>query len=413
MHLAGQSRLRYDIAFTTKLKAVLDMQQRILGKTGLSVSILGFGCMRLPLTDPKNPASIDYDVATRMLRKAVDGGVNYVDTAWPYHGNKGNRFPGESEPFTAHALKDGYREKVYLATKLPTWAVTTRADMDRFLDEQLKRLDTPYIDCYLAHNMNSAAWPRLKNLGLADFFDAALKDGRIRHAGFSFHDSLPLFEDIVNGYDWSFGQIQYNYLDVNHQAGEKGLRLMAGKGMGAVIMEPLRGGFLINTITDEMRAIFGAANPSWSLADWALRWLWSQGEVNLVLSGMSTLEQVEENLRIANAAGTLNDGELAAAADVRGIFHRNLRLDCTGCGYCMPCPFGVNIPKNLNYYNNYHLVPTEANHARFLTSYRNQMTAEESYANCTQCGACEAKCPQHLPIAETMPKLAEDFGGQQ
>lgn len=386
------------------------MRKRPFGKTGLELSLLGFGAMRLPLTDPNDVTTIDYDLATAMVRKAVDSGVNYVDTAWPYHSSKGNRVPGASEPFIGHALRDGYRDKVYLATKLPSWAVEKRADMDRFLDEQLKRLDTPYIDCYLAHNLNSSDWPRIKHLGVAGFMDSAIKDGRIKYAGFSFHDSYPLFEDIVTGYDWSFGQIQYNYMDINYQAGQKGLQLMHDKGMGVVIMEPLRGGFLINQVTEEMKALLAQANPDWTLADWGLRWVWDQPETGIVLSGMSTMEQVTENIAIAESVRPMTEKELTALGKVRDTFNERLRLNCTGCGYCMPCPFGVNIPKNILYYNNYYLVDSDYNRNRFLVSYRNQMNEAESWKNCTQCAACEPKCPQHLPISETMPKLTEPFG---
>ncbi|MCC8193651.1 MAG: aldo/keto reductase [Deltaproteobacteria bacterium] len=384
------------------------MEKRLFGKTGLSVSILGFGCMRLPLRDPDDPSSIDVDIATGMVRQCIDRGVNYVDTAWPYH-SKSREIPGESEPFVAHALKDGYREKVFLATKLPTWAVGSRKDMNAFLDAQLKRLDTPYIDCYLAHNLTTNVWPKVKDMGLLAFLDEALADGRIKHAGFSFHDNFQVFENIIESYDWSFAQIQYNYLDVNYQAGVRGLKLAAGKGLGVVVMEPLRGGTLINHVPEELRAMLTEVRPGWSLADWGLRWLWNQPEVSVVLSGMSAMDHVSENLDIADTAAPLTDKELAALDTMRERYLALLKIDCTGCGYCLPCPAGVNIPKNFGYYNDYFLVDSEQNRQRMRFSYAGQVGPHEDHTNCVHCRECEEKCPQHLPISDAMAAMGDVF----
>lgn len=266
----------------------MTMPRRILGNSGLEVSQLGFGCMRLPLAG-ENPAEIDVPKATAMIRRAIDAGVNYIDTAYPYHSDDHAR-PGRSEPVVGRALADGYRERVLVATKLPLWIVETRADMDRILDDQLRRLDTPYLDVYLAHNVNDGVWPKARELGLLSFFTAALKDGRIRHAAFSFHDRYGLFEEVLACYDWSMAQIQYNYLDVDHQAGLRGLRLAAGRGVGVVVMEPLRGGFLVNNLSEPARRILNEARPAWSLAEWALRWVLDHPEAATALSGMSTME---------------------------------------------------------------------------------------------------------------------------
>jgi len=385
------------------------MQTKIFGRTGVELSIMGFGCMRLPVTDPKDPTTINYDLGTAMVRKAIDRGVNYIDTAWPYHGSSRSE-PGHSELFVARALKDGYRDKVHLATKLPTWLVTSRKDMDKYLDAQLKRLAVSYIDFYLAHNLNTLVWPRIKHLGLLEFMDAALKDGRIKYAGFSFHDRYEVFEDIVGSYDWTFAQIQYNYLDVDYQAGQRGLKLGAARGLAMVIMEPLRGGFLVSYLPEEMRARLAEIRPDWSPADWGLRWLWDQPEVNLVLSGMTAMAHVDENLKIAETAGPLSEREKAAIDQVREFFLERIKVNCTGCGYCLPCPSGVNIPKNLSYYNNYHLIDADEARARVKYFYDAQTSSDETFASCTHCGECEDKCPQRLPISDAMTEVGQVFG---
>ena len=385
------------------------MQQRVLGKTGESVSILGFGCMRLPVAGP-DPSYIDEDLAIAMIRKAIDRGVNYVDTAWPYHGAKGFSDPGASEPLVAKALAGGYRAKAKVATKLPTWLVNTRADMDRFLDLQLKRLQTSCIDFYLVHTLNARYWEIMQQTGMAGFLDEARKDGRIKHAGFSFHDRFPVFQDIVEGYDWDFAQIQYNYLDQAYQAGTEGVQLAARKGLGLVIMEPLRGGFLINQMPEDLRAHLAGARPSWSLADWALRWLWSRPELSVVLSGMSTMEQVNENLDIADSVQPFTDKDEAAIDFVRDAFLSKIKVGCTGCGYCLPCPEGVNIPRNFMLYNDYFLTDDEKARGHVKYVYSNLVLEREEMADrCQRCGQCEEKCPQQLPIGDAMADVADVF----
>ncbi len=383
------------------------MEKRPFGKTQKNVSLLGFGCMRLPLDGP-DASCIDEALATAMVRKAIDRGVNYLDTAWPYHGSKGIREPGASEPFVGRALRDGYRSRVLLATKLPAWSVSSRADMDRILDTQLQRLETDHIDCYLAHNLNSLTWPALRDMKLFDFLDTAKRDGRIRHVGFSFHDRFAVFEDIIHSYDWEFIQIQYNYLDQQYQAGQKGLALAAERGLGIVVMEPLRGGFLVNHVPEEMRAVLAAVRPEWSLADWGLRWLWNQDAVQVVLSGMSTMAQVEENLAAADAAGAgaLSGEDLAALDQVRRHFVSRIKVQCTACGYCLPCPAGVNIPKNFTTYNDYFLSDDAALRERTKFFYNLQTQPGERADKCIQCRECETKCPQALPVSDEMPRVA-------
>ena len=385
------------------------MQQRPLGKTGEMVSILGFGCMRLPVAGP-DPSHIDEDLAVSMIRKAIDRGVNYLDTAWPYHGAKGFNDPGSSEPLVGRALAGGYREKVKVATKLPSWLVKNRKDMNRILDLQLERLQIPYIDCYLAHTLNARYWADMQRADLAGFLDEARKDGRIKHVGFSFHDRFSVFQEIVEGYDWEFTQIQYNYLDTEYQAGDAGLKLAAAKGLGVVIMEPLRGGFLINQMPESLRAFLKKARPAWSLADWALRWLWNQPGVSVVLSGMSTMEQVEENLAIAGAAGPFTAEDEAAITAVRDEFLKRIKVPCTACGYCLPCPQGVYIPRNFMMFNDYYLTENETSRGHIKYVYANLVLDDgETADHCVHCGECEGKCPQQLPISRMMEEVAEVF----
>jgi predicted aldo/keto reductase-like oxidoreductase len=387
------------------------MHYRTVGKTGETASILGFGCMRLPVAGP-DPSCIDEDLAISMIRRAVDRGVTYVDTAWPYHAAGGFADPGASEPLLGKALLHGYREKVKVATKLPTWLVTNRADMNRILDRQLKRLQTPYIDFYLAHTLNARYWAAMQQADLAGFFEEARKDGRIRHVGFSFHDRFSVFQEIVAGYDWEFVQIQYNYLDGEYQAGEAGLKLAVGKGLGVVIMEPLRGGFLVRQMPESLKARLAGVRPDWSLADWALRWLWDQPGVSVVLSGMSAMEQVEENLNIACRAHAFTDGDTAAIASVRDELLSRTKVACTGCGYCLPCPQGVNIPRNFMLYNDYFLTQDEAARRHIVYVYRHLvLEAAEMADRCLACGECQGKCPQQLPVGEVMKDIATIFCG--
>ncbi|MDR1035144.1 MAG: aldo/keto reductase, partial [Deltaproteobacteria bacterium] len=328
------------------------IEKRAMGRTGDSASILGFGCMRLPLSGPK-PSDIDMELATRMLRSAIDRGVTFVDTAYVYHSPGSMDTPGESEAFLAAALKDGYREKVSVSTKLPLWNVKSRADMDRYLDFQLKRLDVGQIDYYLAHGLGATSWPRMKEMGLLKFFDDAVKDGRIRHPSFSFHDELSAFEEIVKGYEWHLALVQYNYLDRNYQAGTAGVRLAHERGVAVAVMEPLRGGFLVRHLPEEAKARFRAIRPEWSMAAWAFNWLWSQPEVSVVLSGMSEQGQVDDNVLAAEAyrPGAFGEAERKAVDEVTAFFESRIKVDCTACGYCMPCEEGVDIPLNLSFYN--------------------------------------------------------------
>lgn len=369
------------------------MQYRQFGSLEWQVSALGFGCMRLPTTSD-DPKDINAEEATRMIRYAIDHGVNYVDTAYPYHG-------GAGEPFVGQALQDGYREKVRLATKLPSWKIETAADFDRYLDEQRERLQTDFIDFYLLHALKRDHWEKLRDLGVIEWAEGAKSDGRIRYLGFSFHDEYAVFQEIVDAYNgWDFCQIQYNYMDIERQAGQRGLQYAAAKGLAVVIMEPLLGGRLVNP-PDPIQALWNSAPRRRTAADWGLQWLWNQPEVSVVLSGMSTMEQVQENLASADASGihSLTPEELALVDRVREAYQALCPIPCTSCGYCMPCPNGVDIPRNFMVYNEGVMF---AKPEKARESY--QWVEEEKRANaCIQCRECEEKCPQAIPISEWMP----------
>lgn len=381
------------------------MLYRKFGKTNEMVSVLGFGCMRLPLIGD-DPTNIDEDKAIKMVRYAIDNGVNYVDTAYPYHGT-GFMQGGASEPFVAKALKDGYRERVKLATKLPSWLIKTRADMDKYLNEQLKRLETDSIDFYLVHTLNKDVWPVLKEAGIGEFLDQAIKDGRIKYAGFSYHDESKLFKEIVDYYDWTFCQIQYNYLDEDYQAGKSGLEYAAQKGLAVVIMEPLRGGNIIR-LPEAAQAIFDQAEVKRTPVEWALRWVWNHSEVSVVLSGMSAMEQVVENVQIAQSAeaNSLTSRELAMIDEVKQLFKSRIKVNCTACSYCMPCPAGINIPTCFAAYND-HWVFDATPEAKSRYGILSKIYSPAS--KCVECGQCESHCPQSIAIREELKKVTELF----
>jgi predicted aldo/keto reductase-like oxidoreductase len=375
------------------------MQYRNFGRLDWKASALGFGCMRFPTSDGErlSPNILEAE-ALRMVRRAIDSGVNYLDTAYAYHG-------GQSEIVVGRALRDGYREKVKLATKLPVWLVESPADFDRLLNEQLAKLETDHIDFYLLHALSHSRWHDvvLKHK-LLDRAEAALSDGRIRHLGFSFHDEHEAFEEIVNGAAlWSFCQIQYNYMDAENQAGTRGLKLAADKGLAVVVMEPLMGGRLADPPKDVLEAMesFPARR---SPVEWALQWLWDQPEVSVVLSGMSAMTQVEENLRLADhsCVGAFSPADHALIAEVREKYSARIAIPCSKCNYCMPCPNGVQIPANFDFFNYAHLFDDLAG-ARF--KYQIFLKEEQRSSACIACGICEGLCPQQIAISEQMAKV--------
>jgi len=372
-------------------------------KASSDLSILGFGCMRLPVGED---GRIDEQHAARMLRYAIDSGVNYVDTAYPYHN-------GESEPFLGRALQGGYREKVNLATKLPSWLIKSRRDMDRYLDEQLRRLQTDHIDFYLLHGLARPYWDKLRPLGVAEFLDDALADGRIKHAGFSFHDELHIFKEIVDFYDWTFCQIQYNFMDEHYQAGTEGLKYAAGKGLGVVVMEPLRGGMLSREIP-AVSKVWERSTVKRNLSEWALRWVWSHTEVTVVLSGMSNFQQTAENVALAlkEVPCPLPGEELSLYEQARAEYQKRIKVPCTGCRYCMPCPSGVSIPECFEMYNNACMFDSQQvaglNYNMAMGGFPD---GKPSFASlCQECGECRERCPQKIDVPERLKEVAAYFG---
>ncbi len=369
------------------------MQYRTFGKLDWKPSALGFGAMRLPILN-EDSGQIDEPLATAMIRYAIDQGVNYVDTAWPYH-------KGMSEPFIGRVLQAGYREKVKLATKMPTWLVKSLDDCDKYLDQQLERLQTDTIDFYLLHALHKERWHALRDLNVTAWAEKQIAAGRIGAIGFSFHDRYEAFQEIIDDYDhWLFCQVQYNFMDVEEQAGTKGLHYAADKGLAVVIMEPLRGGRLAkNPPPPSVAALWKQAPVQRTPADWALQWLWNQPEVSLILSGMSTMQQVEENVASAgrSSIASLTANELTLVERVRATYQALMPIPCTACEYCLPCPQGVAIPRIFGVYNEaimYEDLPGARN------AYDNWIEAAERADLCVECRQCEEQCPQGIEITE-------------
>jgi len=380
------------------------LEYRSFGKLEFRPSALGFGCMRLPKTS-QEPPQVDEAEAIRMIRYAIDNGVNYMDTAYNYH-------QGKSEVVLGKALREGYREKVMVATKMPVFSMKEAAEADLKSSEQLERLSTEYIDFYLLHSMDDESWPRAKEFGLLPWAEKQIAEGRIRHFGFSFHDGAKLFKEIVDYYPWDFCQVQYNYLDVNWQAGLEGVKYAAGKGLGVIVMEPLRGGVLATVPNQRVQALWDSALVKRTPADWALKWLWDQPEVSLVLSGMSTMDQVIENVASAgkSAIGSLTSSEASLVEKVAEEYRSLMALPCTACGYCSPCPEGVSVPTLFSMYNEaLGFTPDPARLAGYQKYYAGIPRDKQADA-CVHCGSCEKRCPQHLPIRDLLPKVHETLG---
>ena len=379
------------------------MQYRRFGGLAWRGSALGFGAMRLPVMDG-NPANVDEAESIRMMRYAIDHGVNYIDSGYTYH-------QGKSEPTICSALKDGYRQKVKVATKLPSWFVGSTQDCDRFLDEQRDRLGTDKVDFYLLHGMNRGYWPKLRDLGVLAWAEKAMAEGRIGHLGFSFHDDFEVFKEIVDSYDnWALCQIQYNYMDADQQAGTRGLKYAADKGLAVVVMEPMRGGRL-SRAPEQVARLFADAPKQRTPTEWALQWLWNQPGVSVVLSGMSTMEQVVENVAAAERSGpgTLGSEDLAVVEGARQAYRALSPVACTGCRYCMPCPNGVEIPRIFELYNDA-VMYDDARTSR--GSYRgpNGLREEQRADQCIECGECMEACPQGIDIPEELRKAHDLLG---
>ena len=372
------------------------MQYRKFGKNRNDVSILGFGCMRFPVIDGDSK-KIDEKKSSEMLRYAYDKGVNYFDTAYPYHG-------GESERFVGKFLKEeGIRDKVYLATKLPSWEVKSPEDFDRLFNEQLEKLQTDYIDYYLIHALNPDFWKAVTENGLFEWADRQIVAGRIKELGFSFHAEFSLFKEIIDEYDWSFAQVQYNYMDIDRQAGWDGVMYAASQGVSLVIMEPLMGGKLANP-PKEVVENFNNAETERSAVGWALQWLWDHKEVGVVLSGMSEMAQVEENVTLASnsSINMFTDADQTVIAKARDGYNKRSAIPCTNCKYCLPCTVDLKIPDLFGMFNHARMYDTLEETARW---YKNRKP-EEMASACIDCDECEPKCPQGIVISDWMPKVA-------
>ena len=367
------------------------MQYRTITRNKIQVSALGFGCMRLPVL---KSGRVDQKEAVRIIRHGIDEGINYIDTAAPYH-------EGDSETIVGQAIKGAYRDKVLVATKMPTWEPTKKGDLDRIFDEQRTKLGVDYIDVYLLHCLNKGLMESVKKLEMIEWIARKKEQGKIRLLGFSFHDDLPMFREIVDLFDWDVCQIQYNYVNETTQAGTAGLEYAAQKGLSTIVMEPLFGGALANP-AGKLAETFQKykANP----VDLALRWLWNKPEVSLVLSGMSDMEQTVQNLEIAGRSGigTFSDQEQAVIAEAQSVYAESRPIQCSKCGYCLPCPFEVDIPYNFELYNSMSAMPETA---LLMKNIYAMFPPTHQASNCSECVQCEQKCPQNLPIPQLLKQV--------
>lgn len=379
------------------------MNYRENQKNGDKLSILGFGCLRLPAIGN----FIDEKRAEAMIISAIEQGVNYFDTAYIY------QF-GKSEEVLGKVLAKGYLDRVKIATKLPHYLMRGASDMDKMFNTQLQRLKTDHIDYYLMHMLGDiGAWKRLQEYGVEKWIEDKKRNGQIRNIGFSFHGGKDQFVKLVDAYDWEFCQIQYNFLDENNQAGTSGLKYASSKGLPIIVMEPLRGGKIVNNLPMEVNEVWENAEPKRSPAEWGLRWVWNHPEVNVVLSGMSTEEQTEENIRVASGAeaNALTPKELEYFEQVKDILNKKIKVNCTGCSYCMPCPAGVNIPQCFSIYNERYSIGKKHAKSQYMKN-TGAMTSSPAYASlCRKCGKCETHCPQGIPIREKLSEVSREMEG--
>ena len=371
------------------------MEKRKMEKLGIETSLLGFGCMRFPVLEN---GEINEPEAERMLDKAIAEGVNYIDTAYPYH-------EGKSEIVTGKILKKYDRDSFYLATKLPLWQINSLEDVDRIFGEQLTKLQTDHVDFYLMHAMNKERWDAMRKLGVVERLEQIKAEGRIRYLGFSFHDSYEAFEEIINAREWDFCQIQLNYMDVEEQAGLKGYELAASKNVPVIVMEPVKGGSLAVFAEDIMEK-FRAADAQASAASFALRWVGSLPGVKVILSGMSTMGQVEDNLKTFGCFKPLSGEEQKMMKEVRDTLKSRVQNGCTACRYCMPCPAGVDIPGCFGVWNTYHMYQ---NYNMVKRRWENELGEQKQAKNCVKCGKCEQACPQKLSIRKDLERAQADL----
>jgi predicted aldo/keto reductase-like oxidoreductase len=388
------------------------MKYRKMGSLDWEVSALGFGCMRLP-SRRLNRLRADTNKSIKIIKHGIDLGINYIDTAWVYH-------LGDSEKILGKALENGYRDKVHLVTKLFMMLVRKPADFDNFLHNQLKRLNTDYLDAYLFHGLNKGSFEKIKELGLIEKMEKARDKGLIGHIGFSFHDTYPVFKEIIDSYDWDIAQIQYNYLDTNIQARTEGLRYAHSKGIAVVVMEPLRGGNLVNPPKEALDIMRSAKNQK-TPVEWALQFLWDQPEVATVLSGMGNIQMVDENCEIADRSGinTLNKDDKEIIEKLASVYRENILVPCTGCEYCMPCPEGVNISQNFAILNDSHINHSGWHRWSIRRGYKKLADSEDKIdkdnsngnaSMCTRCDECLERCPQNIAIPDELEKVHSILG---
>ncbi len=371
------------------------MEKRRMNKLEIETSLLGFGCMRFPTIEGEK---IDWEAAEKMLDRAYEMGVNYYDTAYPYHN-------GESEIFVGSAMKKYDRSSFYLATKLPLWKIEKLEDVEETFNEQLQKLQTDYIDFYLMHSVGKERWDKMVALGVVEKLAELKASGKIRYLGFSFHDDYEVFEEVLRYRDWDFCQIQLNYMDTEIQAGMKGYALTEELDIPLIIMEPIKGGSLA-AFAEDITSKFRALDPEASTASYALRWVGSLPNVKVVLSGMSNMEQVEDNLKTFGDFKPLNEEEQKTIQEIVELINSRVQNGCTGCGYCMPCPAGVNIPRNFKVWNTYHMYQ---NYNVVKWAWEQGLGEEKQAKNCIKCGKCEKACPQKLQIRGDLEKVQADL----
>lgn len=368
-------------------------------KKGNDISLLGYGCMRFA----KKGGGIDLDKAEKEVMRAIEGGVNYLDTAYIY--------PGSEAAVGEILHRNNCREKVYIATKLPHYLIKSIDGVEKTFREELKRLQTDYIDFYLMHMLSDiSVWEKLKQMGIIEWIEDKIKSGQIRNIGFSYHGHADMFKQLVDAYNWDFCQIQYNYMDENSQAGAEGLKYANSKGLPVIIMEPLRGGRLVNLLPESAKALFNKDSEGRTPAELAFKWLYNQPEVTCVLSGMNSLEMVEQNLKTASEStpGCMTDSDKELIELVKQEITKHVKVGCTGCGYCMPCPMGVDIPGTFRCYNAMYSEGKRSGRTDYLqcTALRKDTS---SASQCIQCGKCESHCPQHIEIRKELKNASSEL----
>ncbi len=384
------------------------MQYRTMEKSGDKISVLGFGCMRFKSKKNKTAllSGFDYEKAKSIVRYAIDNGVNYLDTAYPYHGGASESFLGE------HVLTDGYREKVFVATKMPCYLISKAEKFDSTFNKQLEKLKLEYIDYYLLHSLNGDSWDKMVKLGIIPFMNKIKADNKVRNMGFSFHGSYADFVRIVDAYDWDFTQVQYNIMDKDFQAGFKGIEYAGKKGIGVIIMEPLRGGALVNDVSKEVQAIYDSAKEKKTPLEWALNLVYDNPYVTLALSGMNEMSQVKQNVEIADKSksDSFSDDDRRVIDEVRAKYLSLMAVGCTGCEYCLPCPAKINIPGAFKALNAHRLGKKSARLSYFAFNGILPEDGKGHYTDaCIDCGACEKKCPQDIDIRKQLLIVADEI----